>query len=104
MLQWTGMLLHQINWVFCEIDFNDAEAHAGTSYLPFIGFMASLFALVFVMVGIVKINNAKRQWNLFYDQRDRKDLSDPKYEKEKKVGIGCVIVGIALFIISIVLL
>ena len=23
----------------CEINFNDAEAHAGTSFVPFLGFM-----------------------------------------------------------------
>lgn len=43
----------------CEIDFNDAEAHAGTSFVPFLGFMVFLIGLVFCFIGIVKINDAK---------------------------------------------
>lgn len=43
----------------CEINFNDAEAHAGTSFVPFLGFMVFLIGLVFCFIGIVKINDAK---------------------------------------------
>ena len=57
----------------CEINFNDAEAHAGTSFVPFLGFMVFLIGLVFCFIGIVKINDAKKQWYLFYDNRDKDD-------------------------------
>ena len=43
----------------CEINFNDAEAHAGTSFVPFLGFMVFLIGLVFWFIGIVKINEKK---------------------------------------------
>jgi hypothetical protein len=34
----------------CEINFNDAEAHAGTSFVPFLGFMVFLIGLVFCFI------------------------------------------------------
>ncbi len=37
-----------------------------------LGFMVFLIGFVIVFIGIVKIVNAKHQFNLFYDQRDRK--------------------------------
>ena len=77
----------------CEINFNDAEAHAGTSFVPFLGF-----------IGIVKINDAKKQWYLFYDNRDKDDRKQPKYAKEKKTGIIFVVIGVVCMIASFIIM
>ena len=87
----------------CEIDFNDAEAHAGTSFVPFLGFMVFLIGLVFCFIGIVKIN-AKKQWYLFYDNRDKDDRKQPKYAKEKKTGIIFVVIGVVCMIASFIIM
>lgn len=86
--------------IACDIDFNDSEAYAGTSYWPFIGFMCFFIGLVVAFIGIVKISNSKHQWNLFYDQRDKKDLNSPVVIKDRKVGIIMLIVGIVMMIAS----
>ena len=97
----AGRLLQMIS---LEIDFYDAEAHAETSFKPFIGFMMFFVGFVIIFIGIVKINDAKKQWNLFYDQRDRKDFSEPKYEKEKRTGKILVAAGVILILLSFILL
>ena len=71
----------------CEIDFNDAEAHAGTSFVPFLGFMVFLIGLVFCFIGIVKINDAKKQWYLFYDNRDKMTENSLSMQKRKKQAL-----------------
>ena len=75
--------------IACDIDFNDSEAYAGTSYWPFIGFMCFFIGL-----------NSKHQWNLFYDNRDKKDLNSPILQKDRKVGIIMLVVGIVMMIAS----
>lgn len=86
--------------IACDIDFNDSETYAGTSYWPFIGFMCFFIGLVVAFIGIVKISNSKHQWNLFYDQRDKKDLNSPVVIKDRKVGIIMLVVGIVMMIAS----
>ena len=63
--------------VLCDIDFNDSESYRGTSYLPFLGFMVFFAGMMIAFIGIVKISNSRHQWNIFYDERDRKDLKSP---------------------------
>ena len=58
--------------VLCDIDFNDSESYRGTSYLPFLGFMVFFAGMMIAFIGIVKISNSRHQWNIFYDERDRK--------------------------------
>lgn len=86
--------------IACDIDFNDSEAYRGSSYLPFLGFMSFLIGILLVFIGAVKIVSARHQWNLFYDQRDRKDLGSPALNKDRKVGIILVIVGLVLVAVS----
>ena len=86
--------------IACDIDFNDSEAYAGTSYWPIIGFMCFFIGLVVAFIGIVKISNSKHQWNLFYDNRDKKDLNSPILQKDRKVGIIMLVVGIVMMIAS----
>lgn len=93
-----------IQRIALEVDFYDSESHQGTSFLPFLGFMCFLIGFVTAFIGIIKISNARKQWNLFYDQRDRKDLSDPKYLKEKRTGQIMVVIGVVLVLASFILL
>lgn len=97
-------LVSKTMYIAGQIDFYDSEAHAGDSILPFVGFMMFLFGLVAAFIGFVKINNAKRQWNLFYDYRDKKDLAQDKYVKEKKIGTIILVAGIALLVGSFLIL
>ena len=97
-----------MNWLLPvisgDIDFYDAEAHAGTSYKPFIGFMIFFAGLMVLFIGIIKLGNAKKQWNLFYDDRDKKNLSDPQYVKERKIGKILIIAGVVMMLASFILL
>lgn len=106
--RWKGAKNHMMNWLMPmisgDIDFYDAEAHAGTSYTPFIGFMIFFAGMMVLFIGIVKLSNAKKQWNLFYDDRDKKDLSNPQYVKERKTGKILIIVGVVMMLASFILL
>lgn len=97
-------LVNKAQYIAGQIDFYDSEAHAGESFLPFIGFMMFFIGIVLMFIGFVKISNAKRQWNLFYDDRDKKDLTQPKYVKEKKQGIVILVVGIVMLVGSFFIL
>lgn len=81
-----------------QIDFYDSETHAGDSYWPFIGFMAFLLGFVLIFIGSVKVISAKRQFNIFYDQRDRQDFTQEKYAKEKKAGTIMIGIGVVMMI------
>lgn len=86
------------------VDFYDSEKYQGDSYVPFIGFMLFLFSIVFVFIGWVKISDAKRQWSIFYDNRDAKDLKHEKYARQKKQGKILVIVGLVMLVVSFIVL
>ena len=102
----TGILLGINNFILAAntVDFYDAESHAGNSYWPFIGFMCFLLGIVIIFVGYVKQSTAKKQWNLFYDQRDRKDFTEEKYVKERKAGKIIMVIGVVLLVVSFFLL
>lgn len=87
-----------IQRIACDIDFNDNVSYRGTSYLPFLGFMCFFAGLMIAFIGIVKISNSRHQWNIFYDKRDKKDLNSPAVNKDRKVGIIMLAVGIVLMI------
>jgi hypothetical protein len=103
-LQEERMMSGLIPFILGTIDFYDEEAYAGTSYAPFIGFMIFFVGMVVVFVGAIKLSNAKKQWNLFYDQRDAKHLDEPQYVKERKIGKILIGVGIVLMLASFILL
>lgn len=90
-------LLHRIA---CEIDFNDSESYQGTSYLPFLGFACFFAGLMIAFIGIIKISNSRHQWNIFYDERERKNLNSPTVNKDRKIGIIMLVVGIVMMIVS----
>jgi len=84
----------------CQIDFYDSESHQGDSYMPFIGFMVFLIGIVVLFIGIVRLTSAKRQFNIFYDQRDKQDYTEEKYKKEKTIGIIMIIAGAVMMVAS----
>lgn len=86
--------------IACDIDFYDSESYAGTSYLPFLGFMCFFAGLMVAFIGIVKISNSRHQWNIFYDKRDKKDLNSPTVRKDGKVGVIMLVLGIVMMIVS----
>lgn len=84
--------------VRCQIDFYDSESHQGDSYMPFIGFVVFLIGLVVLFLGVVRLTSAKRQFNIFFDQRDKQDYTEEKYKKEKNIGIIMIIAGAVMMV------
>ena len=66
----------------------------------FLGFMVFFAGMMIAFIGIVKISNSRHQWNIFYDERDRKDLKSPAVNKDRKTGIIMLVVGIVMMIVS----
>ncbi len=84
--------------VRCQIDFYDSESHQGDSYMPFIGFMVFLIGMVVLFLGVVRLTSAKRQFNIFYDQRDKQDYTEEKYKKERTIGKIMIIAGAVMMV------
>lgn len=97
-------MLKEIVMMAGEVDFYDSESYAGTSYKPFIGFMIFFIGLVVLIAGIVNVNTAKHQWNLFYDQRDKMHFDEPKYAAQRRRGIIMIVAGIVMMLASFILL
>ena len=110
---------------YATMDFYNSEDHAGTSYVPFIGFMLFLIGLVVIIVGAATYFTATRNFNIFYDTRDVKitfhcvhsysnplqnsddekaKLAKEKLKKDKKRGQITMIVGAVLVIASFIVL
>lgn len=101
-----GYLTFFINRVALEtqtaMDYYNSEDHAGTSYLPFIGFMLFLAGIVVIIVGLATYLTAKHNFNIFFDARDvrityeeqimpddeKARLNNEKLAKDKKRGKG----------------
>ena len=118
-----GYLTFFINRIALEadtsaaMDFYNSEEHAGTSYLPFIGFMLFL-AIVVIIVGLATYLTAKHNFNIFFDARDvrmtyeeqimpddeKARLNNEKLAKDKKKGKIIIIIGVVLVIASFVVL
>ena len=117
-----GYLTFFINRVALEtqtaMDYYNSEDHAGTSYLPFIGFMLFLAGIVVIIVGLATYLTAKHNFNIFFDARDvrityeeqimpddeKARLNNEKLAKDKKRGKIIIIIGIVLAIASFVVL
>ena len=113
-----GYLTFFINRIALEaqttMDFYNSEDHAGTSYLPFIGFMLFLAGLVVIIVGLATYLTAKHNFNIFFDARDvrmtyeeqimpddeKARLNNEKLAKDKKRGKIVIIIGIVLAVSS----
>ncbi len=100
------------------MDFYNSEEHAGTSYLPFIGFMLFLAGIVVIIVGLAAYLTAKHNFNIFFDARDvrmtyeeqimpddeKARLNNEKLAKDKKKGKIIILIGVVLVIASFVVL
>jgi len=87
-----------INNMFLTVDVTDINSNNGSSALPFLGFVMFLFSIVLIFVGLVLVNAAKREWNVFYAPHD---VSTEDIKGKKKKG---VIKGRIVYIIGIIML
>ena len=75
-----GYLTFFINRVALEtqtaMDYYNSEDHAGTSYLPFIGFMLFLAGIVVIIVGLATYLTAKHNFNIFFCLLYTSDAAD----------------------------
>lgn len=95
-----GYILGVLDYIAADVDFYNIEGNSGDSYLPFIGFMLFLIGFVVIFMGFSKYLTAKKNFNLFYDQRDSVNIDKAANQKNKNIGIVMMAVGLVVLIIS----
>ena len=100
-----------------SVDFYNNEQYAGDSYVPFLGFMVFVIGLFLLIVGVSTYMSAKHNFNIFYDKRDslvthldgESDEEEfnrlkKKADRDRKLGIGLMIVAGVCILASFILL
>ena len=95
-----GYILNTLQFIAAEADFYNLEENRGDSYIPFIGFMMFVIGAVVLFMGFSKYITAKKNFNLFYDQRDSVNIDKATNEKNKKNGIIMMVAGLVVLIAS----
>ena len=95
-----GYILGVLVYIAADVDFYNIEGNSGDSYLPFVGFMLFLIGFVVIFMGFSKYLTAKKNFNLFYDQRDSVNIDKATNQKNKNVGIIMMAAGLMFLIIS----
>ena len=93
-------VLGYIAYIAADVDFYNIEGNSGDSYLPFVRFMLFLIGFVVMFMGFSKYLTAKKNFNLFYDQRDSVNIDKATNQKNKNVGIIMMAAGLMFLIIS----
>ena len=93
-----GYILNTLQFIAAEADFYNLEENRGDSYIPFIGFMMFVIGAVVLFMGFSKYITAKKNFNLFYDQRDSVNIDKATNEKNKKNGIIMMVAGLVVLI------
>ena len=95
-----GYIFSVLSFMAADVDFYNIEGNSGDSYMPFIGFMMFLIGFVVIFMGFSKYLTAKKNFNLFYDQRDSVSVDKATNQKNKNTGIIMMVVGLIVLIIS----
>ena len=93
-------VLDYIAYIAADVDFYNIEGNSGDSYLPFVGFMLFLIGFVVIFMGFSKYLTAKKNFYLFYDQRDSVNIDKAANQKNKNAGIIMMAAGLMFLIIS----
>jgi len=91
-------------YVLLDVDFYNSEEYAGSSFLPFIGFMLFLIGIVAIFIGATKVLAAKKEFHVFFDKRNEVEMSKLKNKKNLNMGIALIVIGVVLAVISFIIL
>lgn len=93
--------MNALNSILLYVDFNNQTDYKGTSIWPFFSFVMFFAGLLLIFIGFIIANTARKQWNTYYDAKDRTP-EQSKSEKKKSLWRGRIVMiaGLLIFIAS----